>query len=196
MDTRNGQEQFDLRQEFFSDDPYLGFEIFLAEFKTFHVRADNAELFSLLGAHDSVRGGLNFFGRSFELFGEIRLDVKGFWTFEQAFRDGGSGFAEDVRKNVVQLDVGNGEAILGAVFFAGCVACQLKAIAHQISKLANVRRRDKASDDKVVLENVGNPLGVPLVVFLALDCLDVFWVRENNIAGKFKNVEHGNPILS
>ena len=46
-----------------------------------------------------------------------------------------------------------------------------------------------------MLEDVGNPLGVPLVGFLAPDSFDVLGVCQNDFAGRFQDVVNGYPIL-
>ena len=79
-------------------------------------------------------------------------------------------------KNIVRFDVGNRKAVLCAVLLAGCICSQLGVIAHQIAKLPDVGRRDKATVEQIVLEHDGNPFCVPLVSFLAFDCLDVLRV--------------------
>jgi hypothetical protein len=57
-------------------------------------------------------------------------------------------------------------------------------------------RRDKAPDNQVVLENVGNPLGITLVSFLPLNRLSVFRVSNRTIAGLFKDIPNRNPVFA
>ena len=47
-----------------------------------------------------------------------------------------------------------------------------------------------------MLEDVGNPLSIPLVCFLTPDGFHIFGVSEDNIAGVLQDVVNGNPILS
>ena len=112
------------------------------------------------------------------------------------FGDGGSAFTENISEHIVQFDVGNRQAVLGAVLLTGYKARQLDVIAAQIAKLANVRRRDKAGTHQVALEKLGNPLGVFLVGFLAANSLDVFGVSEDNFTGWLQNVVDRNPVLT
>ena len=67
---------------------------------------------------------------------------------------------------------------------------------YRVTKLTNICRRDKAPGAKIVLENVSDPFGVPLVGFLAPNSFHIFGVSQNNIAGALQNVVNGNPILS
>ena len=46
-------------------------------------------------------------------------------------------------------------------------------IAHQIPKLADVRRGDKTTGYQIVLEDVGDPLGVLLIRFLSPNRFDI-----------------------
>ena len=82
------------------------------------------------------------------------------------------------------------------IFLAGCEVGEFPAIAYQIPKLADIRRRDKASGDKVVLEDVCNPLCVSFVCFLAPNGFHIFGVSQNNIAGVLQNVVNRNPIFT
>ena len=82
------------------------------------------------------------------------------------------------------------------VFLAGGEAGKFPTITEQVPKLADICRRDKASGNQVVLEDVGNPFSVPFVSLLAPDGFDIFWVSKNDIAGGLQNVVNGNPILS
>ncbi len=47
-----------------------------------------------------------------------------------------------------------------------------------------------------MLEDVCNPLGIPLVVLLAANGFNVFGMCKKHIAGLFKYVIHGNPVLT
>ena len=47
-----------------------------------------------------------------------------------------------------------------------------------------------------MLKDVSNPLGVPLICFLAPYCFHILGVSEDNAAGMLQNVVNGNPVLS
>ncbi|MPM62671.1 hypothetical protein SDC9_109548 [bioreactor metagenome] len=57
----------------------------------------------------------------------------------------GGAFAKDIGENMVELNIGNGKAVLGAVFFAGRITGKLNPVTHEIPKLANGQRRNKAA---------------------------------------------------
>lgn len=116
-------------------------------------------------------------------------------VFQNFGSDCGGGLAKDIRKHIIQLDVGNGEAVLDAVFLAGGEVGQFPTVTYQIPKLADICRRDKAPSNKTVLKDVSNPFGVPSVGFLTLNRFYIFWVSENNIAGSLQNIVNGNPIF-
>ena len=81
------------------------------------------------------------------------------------------------------------------VFLTGGEAGKFPTITEQVSKLADICRWDKAPSDKVVLEDVGDPLSISLVGLLAPDGFHIFGVSEDNVAGGLQNVVNGNPIL-
>jgi len=85
---------------------------------------------------------------------------------------------------------------LRPVFLAGGEVGKFPTITEQVSKLTDICRWNKAPGDKVVLENVGNPPGVPLVCFLTPNSSHILGVSEDNVAGALQNVVNGNPILS
>ena len=116
--------------------------------------------------------------------------------FEQSVKHTGCTLAENIGEYIVQLEVAHSQAVLGAVLLTGYKTRQLDVVAAQIAKLANVRRRDKAGTHQVALEKLGNPLGVFLVGFLALDRFDVLGVRQADVAGLFKAIEHRNPVFA
>ena len=82
------------------------------------------------------------------------------------------------------------------IFLAGSEVGKFPAVTYQIPKLANICRWDEAPGDEVVLEDVGNPLGVPLVRFLTPNGFHIFGVGEDNVTGLLQNIVDGNPVLS
>ena len=65
------------------------------------------------------------------------------------------------------------------IFLTGCEVGEFPAIAYQLPKSADIRRRDKAAGNKVVLEDVGDPLCVSFVCFLAPNGFYIFGVSQN-----------------
>ena len=109
--------------------------------------------------------------------------------------DGTRGLAEHVGEHIVEFEVGYSEAVLRAVLFAGDHVGELHAIANQVAKLADDRRRDKAGLDHAAHEQVTNPMSVLAVCLVALHGLGVLGVGERNSAGLFEDIEHGNPVF-
>ena len=109
--------------------------------------------------------------------------------------DGTCGLAEHVREHIVELEVGHGEAVQGAVLFTGDHVGELGTVANQIPKLTNDRRRDKAGLDHTAHEQVANPTSVLAIRLVALHGLGILWMGECNLAGFFEDVEHGNPVF-
>lgn len=107
-----------------------------------------------------------------------------------------SGFAENIGENIVQLNVGNGKAVLGAVLLSGAKAGQFDPVAHEVSKLSDLGGRNKTPRNKAVLEDVCNPLSVLRIRLFASDSFDIFRVCENYLTGLLQDIVDGNPILS
>lgn len=80
-------------------------------------------------------------------------------------------------------------------FLAGSEVGKFPSVTHQIPKLADVCWWNEAPGDKIVLEDVCDPLSVPLIRFLPSNCFHILGVSKDNIAGALQNVVDGNPIL-
>ena len=195
MDTRSRCNDIDLRKILLSGSQDQRLQVQLAQFQGVHVGTDDAELFSLLDTHLSVHSSLDFLNRSLDIFRQVRGHIKGLVVLQQSGGNSGSRFAKDIRKHIVQFDIGNCQAVLGAVLLPGSEIGQLPMVAHQIPELADIRWWDKTAGHQIVLEDVGDPFGVFLVGFLSPNCLDVLGVGQNNGAGGFQNVVNGYPIL-
>ena len=110
--------------------------------------------------------------------------------------NGTCGLTKDIAEDIVQLEIGNGEAIESAVFLAGEHIGQLHAVAHEVAKLANVRGRNKAGFDHVAHEQVADPPGVLAVGLIALLGFGILGMSKGDGTGLFKNIEYGNPVLT
>ena len=87
-----------------------------------------AEFDSLLMGDSAVHSGLNLGDRSLAAAVNERRDVERLPGVRQdMLGDGTRGLAEHVGKHIVELEVGDGETVLGAVLFAGVTAAQLPA---------------------------------------------------------------------
>ena len=86
----------------------------------------------------------------------------------------GRSFTEDIGENAVELQIGNGQTILRTVLFACGIVCEFYVVAYKVTKLTDVGGRNKAAGNKVVLENVGNPLSIlfflPRIALTYLGC--------------------------
>ena len=80
---------------------------------------------------------------------------------------------------MVQLEVEDSQTVLHPVFLAGSEVGKFPSVTHQIPKLADICWRDKATGNKIVLEDVCNPFGVSLVCFLAPNGFHIFGVSQN-----------------
>ena len=110
----------------------------------------------LFGTHLSVYSSRDVLVRSFHSLRSENRNICNFlgWIFKKPFRNCRSGLSKHVRKYIIQLNIGDGQAVLCSVFLAGSEVGKLPTIAYQIPKLANICRRDKAPGNKVVLKDV------------------------------------------
>ena len=155
-----------------------------------------AEFDSLLMGDGAVYSGLNLRNWGFTAPINERRDVKRLPGVRQnELGDGTCGFAEHVRKHIVELEIGHGEAVLGAVLFASDHVGEFDTIANKVTKLAYDGRRDKAGLDHAAHEQVANPAGILAIRLVALHGLGVLGMGERDLAGLFKDVEHGNPVF-
>ena len=186
-----------MRKIFFSSCENQRFQIEFAQFKTVHVGTDDTELFRLFFTHLSVHGGEHLFIGRFHAFGSEAGNIRNFlrWIFQDTGSDCGSCLAENIREDIVQFKIGDSQTVLRPVFLTGGEAGKFPTITEQVSKLADICRRDKTPGYKVVLEDVCNPLGIPLVCFLAPNGFHILRVGEYDVAGGFQNVVNRNPIL-
>ena len=104
--------------------------------------------------------------------------------------------AEHIGKDIVQLEVAHGQAVLHSILLAGGNTREFDIVTTQITELTDIRRRNKAGANKITLEQFRDPLRVLLVGFLALDSLHIFGVCQADDANLFKGIENRNPILT
>lgn len=100
---------------------------------------DNAELFSLFRAYFSINSFNYFFICCFNTLrsesghiGDLLRRI-----FEYVTDDIGRSLAENVRKNAVELEIGNGQAIFSAVLFSCGEVCEFGMVTNQVPKLTD-----------------------------------------------------------
>ena len=72
--------------------------------------------------------------------------------FQDIVGNGTSRLSKDITENVIKFQVGNSQAVLGPVLFAGEHIGKFDAIADQIPELPDFRRRDKTGFDHIAHE--------------------------------------------
>lgn len=174
----------------------FSFDLGAVHFEFVDVVETLAEFDSLLMGDSAVHSGLNLGDWGFTAPVNERRDVKRLPGVRQdVLGDGTRGLAEHVREHIVELEVGDGETVLGAILFAGDHVGELHAIANEITKLADDRRRNKAGLDHAAHEQVANPTSVLAVCLVALHGLGVLGMGKRDLTGLFEDVEHGNPVF-
>ena len=81
-------------------------------------------------------------------------------------------------------------------FFAGNKIDKFEAIAHKVTKLADVSRRHKTTCDQIVLKDIGDPFCVFFIGFLTSDSFNVFRVSKDDAAVIFKDVVDRDPVFA
>lgn len=115
----------DIKQVQDSGKAFCDGEDFLLDFfpvglKLVNVSKALAELDSLFGGDCPINGGLYFVNRGFVASVHKRSDIKGFaGVVEDEPGDGTGRLTKNVTEYIVKFQVGNSQAVLGAVFLAG-----------------------------------------------------------------------------
>ncbi len=110
--------------------------------------------------------------------------------------NGTGGFSKNVTEDIIKLEVGNRQAVLGSVFLPGEHVSKLKTVTHEVTEMSNFRGWNKAGFNHIAHEEVTDPFGVFAVGLVALLRFRVFGMSKGNEAGFFKDIEDGDPVLS
>lgn len=82
------------------------------------------------------------------------------------------------------------------VLFAGEHIGKLDAIANQIPKLPDFRRRDKTRFYHIAHEQIADPFGILAVGLVALLRLRIFGMGQSNKTGLFQDIKNRDPVLA
>ena len=104
--------------------------------------------------------------------------------------------AEGIRDDVVYPYRRDGHAVLDPVLLAGPDTNELVAVAEDLTHRPDGCGRDEGARDEVVLEEVGNPLGVFAVRLLAPNCLGVLGVGEGKSDLLLEDGPDRDPVLA
>lgn len=118
LDTRRRHNKAQLRKILLGGCQNQRFQICFAQSQAVHVKTDNAELFSLLGTHLSVHGSKHLFIDCFHALSTETGNICDFlcWILQNSVCNRRRGLPKDIRKHIVQLEVGDGQAVLRPVF--------------------------------------------------------------------------------
>lgn len=109
-------------------------------FQRIHVAADDFKFLCLFIGEDVVNSFLNLEDRRFAAAMHEGSHIKRLSRMLQQLRcDGGCTFAEHITEHVIKLEVGNIEAILGAVFLSRHEGREFDPVAAEVSKLPQTR---------------------------------------------------------
>lgn len=166
-------------------------------FKLVDVCEALAQLDSLLGGDGAVNSSLDFRDRCFSPRIYKRRNIKGFARMIQDIvGNGTSRLSKDITENIIKFQVGNRQAVLGPVLFAGEHVGKFDAIANQIPKLPDFRRRDKTGFYHVAHEQVADPFSILAVGFIALLRFCIFGMGQGDKTGLFEDVKNRDPVLA
>ena len=82
------------------------------------------------------------------------------------------------------------------VLFAGEHIGEFEAVAHQVTELADFRRRDKTRFYHVAHEQVADPFCILAVGLIALLWLSIFGMGQGDKTGLFKDIKNRDPVLA
>lgn len=117
VDTRNSQEQFNLRKIILCDFKDERLQFLFVLFQGTYVAADDFEFLYLFVGKDAVNRFLNLGNGRFAMSMHKGSHVKRLSRMLQQLRcDGGCALAEHITEHVIKLEAGNSETILGAIF--------------------------------------------------------------------------------
>src|SRR5699024_7118178 len=124
-------------------------------------------------------------------------DIKGFaWMFQDIVGNGTCRLSKNVTKDIIKLQIGDGQAVLCTVLFPGEHVGELEAVAHQVSQLADFRRRDKTWFYHVAHEQIADPFGILVVGLIAFLWLRIFGMSQSDKTGLFEDVKNRDPVLA
>ena len=107
--------------------------------------------------------------------------------------DGRGRHAKHIGDDGVQRQVAHSESVLKAILFTGTHGHELAPIAGELAEDADILDGDVASGDQPHAEQVTDPLGILLVVLVALDGRNPLGIGNDNMDGK--PYENSNYIL-
>ncbi len=111
-------------------------------------------------------------------------------------RDGKRGLAKHITEHIVELQVRDRQAILGAVLLSGLHVGQFAEIADEIAQVPDSRRRNEARPNHIAHEEVADPFRILPVGLVALLRFGVLGMGKRDRVVLFEDIEHGNPIFS
>ena len=197
VEARDGVDQIKSGCERRNDSADFNFNDSSVRFELVDVIEALAKFDGLFMADSAVDGGLNLRQRCFAAEVNKGRNIECFSGMcENKLSDGTCGFTEHVSEHNIEFEVGNGQTVLGAVLFAVEHIAEFDAVANEIAELADAGGRDKAGTNHTAHEQIANPAGVLTVGLVSLLRFGVLGVRENDMAGFFKDIEDGNPVLT
>ena len=166
-------------------------------FKLVDVSKALAKLDSLFGRDCPINSRLDFRNGGFASWVDKRRDIKGFaGMFQDIVGNGTSRLSKNIAEDIIKFQVGNRQAVLGAVLFAGEHVGKLGAVADQIPKLADFRGRDKTRFYHVAHEQVADPFCILAVGLIALLRLGIFGMCQGDKTRVFEDVKNRDPVLA
>lgn len=115
---------------------------------------------------------------------------------EKVLNDGRGRFSKSICKNGTQSDVGDGEGILEPHLLAGTRIDKVVTIAEKFPEFTDFLYGNIAGRNDVELEKVGDPHGIFVISFLALNSPNVFGVGNNDMKMPLKDIENGDPVFT
>lgn len=156
-----------------------------------------AQLDGLLGRDCPIDGGLYLLQRGFAASVHKRRNIESLARMvKDVLGDGPGRLSKDVAEDIVKLQVGDGQAVLGAVLFPDKHVGELGTVTHQVAELADFRGGDKTWFYHVAHEEVADPFGILAVGLVPFLGPGILGMGKGNETGFLKDVENGDPVFA
>lgn len=166
-------------------------------FKLVDVRETFPEFDSLLGGDCPIYSSLDLLHGSFAAAIHKGCHIKCFSRMcKDLIDDRTRAFPKNIAEDIIKLKVRYSETVMGSVFLSDQHVGELEPITAKITKLPDIRRRDKTGLDHPTHEEITDPFGVLAIRLVTFLGLCVFRMSNDAVAGLFKDVKHWDPILA
>ena len=156
-----------------------------------------AQLDGLFGRDCPVNGSLYLLQRGLAAPVHKRRNIESLARMvKDVLGDGPGRLSKDITEDIIKLQVGDSQAVLGTVLLPDEHVGELGAVTHQVAELTDFRGGDKTWSYHVAHEKVTDPFGILAVGLVPFLGLGILGMRKGNKTGFLKDVENRDPVLA